>query len=112
MGEQVTAVLDDDLYDEVTAEHEESGRSKSQIVNDRVREGYNGENPTLADSIMPVFGQSLFVAGFVVSLLSAFLGGIAIALLGLSLMIGAKVDEYKERHDVPATTALIRVLGA
>lgn len=112
MGEQVHPTLDEDLYDKVCEEHNETGKSKSQVVNERVRKGYNGNGPTLADSILPVFGQSLFVAGFIVALLTTFISGIGIALLGLSLMIGAKVDEYMEHHDVTATTALIKVLGA
>lgn len=112
MGQQVTATLDEDLYDRVCDEHTETGKSKSQVINDRVRSGYNGSDPTLVDSIIPVFGQSLFVVGFVVALLSTFISGIGIALFGLGLMVGAKVDEYMVKHEVPATTALIRVLGA
>lgn len=112
MGEQVHPTLDEDLYDRVCEEHNETGKSKSQVVNERVRKGYNGTKPTLADSIIPTFGQGLFVAGFVVALLATWVGGVGIALLGLALMIGAKVDEYSAKHDVPATTALIKVLGA
>lgn len=112
MGEQVTATLDEDLYDLVCDEHTETGKSKSQVVNDRVRAGYNGDAPTLADSIVPVFGQSLFIAGFVVAMFAMFVVGIGTSLFGLGLMLGSKVDEYKNKHNVPATTALVRVLGA
>lgn len=112
MGEQVTSTLDEDLYDKVCEEHTETGKSKSQVVNDRVRAGYNGDAATLSDTILPVFGQSLFIAGFMVAMLLAFATGIGTSLLGLGLMVGAKVDEYATKHDVAATTALIRVLGA
>lgn len=112
MGEQVNTTLDDDLYDKVTDEHTETGKTKSKVVNDRVRAGYNGDGPTLGDSVLPVFGQSLFVAGFVVAAFAYFGSGLAMSLLGLGLMVGAKVDEYMERHNVAATTALVRVLGA
>jgi hypothetical protein len=112
MGEQVTTTLDDDLYDEVCREHRDTGKSKSQVVNDRVRAGFNGDAATLGDTLLPVFGQSLFIAGFVVAMFAMFAGGIAMSLLGLGLMLGAKVDEYMEKHDVPPLKALIRVLGA
>jgi len=112
MGEQITATLDDDLYDSVCEEHTDTGKSKSQVVNERVRAGYNGTNPSLADSILPVFGQSLFIAGFAVAMFATFASGVGLSLLGLGLMVGAKVDEYMEKHDVPAWTALVKVLGA
>jgi len=112
MGEQVHPTLDEDLYDRVLAEEEQTGKSKSKIINQRVRRGYNGDTPTLADSIMPVFGQGLFVAGFIVALIANLYSGVGLALVGLAMMIGAKVDEYSSKHDVAITTALIRVLGA
>lgn len=112
MGEQITVTLDDELYDKVTDEHRETDKSKSRVVNQRVRAGYNGHDSTLADSILPVFGQSLFVAGFVIAAFGLFASGVGSALFGLGLMLGAKVDEYKEEHDVAATKALVKVLGA
>lgn len=112
MGQQVTTTLDDDLYDEVCEESTQTGKSKSQVVNDRVRSGYNGDAPTLADSIMPVFGQSLFVVGFLLSLLGGSMAWAGVALVGLGLIVGAKVDAYMTKHNVAVTTALIRVLGA
>lgn len=115
MGEQTTVTLDDDLYDRVCTEHRETGKSKSKIVNQRVREGYAGRarDPTLADTALPQFGEGLFVAGFV----SAFYAGLtpatgALVFFGLALLIGAKVDDYRAKHDVGPVTALIRVLGA
>jgi len=112
MGQQVTATLDEDLYDRVCEEHTDTGKSKSQVVNDRVRSGYNGSDPTLADSIMPIFGQSLFVVGFLLALLGGSITWGGVAVVGVGLIIGAKVDEYSEKHEVPATTALVKVLGA
>jgi len=112
MGERLTVRFDEDNTDNLLAEHDETGKDKGRIVNERLRQAYNGNKPTLADSIIPTFGQSLFVAGFVVALLATWVGGVGIALLGLGLMVGAKVDEYSAKHDVPVTTALIKVLGA
>lgn len=112
MGRQVNTTLDDDLYDKVCDEHDRTGKSKSQIVNDRTRSGYNGDGPSLADSILPALGQGLFVAGFVFAMFESFPLGVGLSLFGLALMIGAKVDEYKAKHNVPAWTALVRVLGA
>jgi len=112
MGEQVHPTLDEDLYDRVLAEEEETGKSKSKIINQRVRAGYNGKEPSLMDSIMPIFGQGLFVAGFIVALVAMPISGVGMSLFGLAMMIGAKVDEYATKHDVPASKALIKVLGA
>lgn len=112
MGDQVTATLDTDLYDKVCREHRDSGKSKSQVVNDRVRAGYNGKAATLADTILPAFGQSLFVAGFVIAAFTTTWVGVGTALFGLSLMLGSKADEYATKHGVNTTTALVRVLGA
>lgn len=112
MGQQVTATVDEDLYDNVCEEHTDTGKSKSQVVNDRLRDAYESDTPSLGDTIIPIFGQGLFVAGFIVALIGTFIGGVGMAFVGLGLMVGAKVDEYMTEHNVPATTALIRVLGA
>lgn len=112
MGEQVTTVLEDDVYDRVCDEHEETGKSKSKVVSNRVEGGYNGKEPTLMDTILPTFGEGLFVSGWVVAFLSTFIVGVAMSLLGLGIFIGAKVDEHMEEYDVSAGEALIQVLGA
>jgi len=112
MGEQVHPTLDEDLYQQVLEEHRESGRPKSQVINDRVRAGYNGTDPTLADTLLPIFGQGLFVAGLLWAVFAMLLPGLGMAAVGTGLMIGAKVDEFMEKHEVPAMTALVKVLGA
>jgi len=112
MGEQVNTTLDDDLVERVLEEHRNTGKSKSQVVNDRVRSGYNGTDPTLADTILPIFGQGLFVAGLLWAVFAMLLPGLGMAVVGTGLMIGAKVDEFMEKHEVPAMTALVKVLGA
>jgi len=114
MGEKPrqTVRFRQDNYDAICEEERKTGNSKSKIINQRVRAGYNGTKPSLMDSIIPVFGQGLFVAGFIVALIAMPISGVGMALFGLSLMIGAKVDEYAKTHDVKSTTALIRVLGA
>lgn len=112
MGEQVYATLDDDLYDKVNEEHEQTGRKKSKIINEKVRIGYKRSQPSLADSVFPTFGEGLFVAGWVVASLSTFVVGVVMSLLGLGLFVGAKVDAHMTEYDVSATKALIQVLGA
>lgn len=112
MGERLTITLQDDNYSNVTDDHERTGQSKTEIVNKQLRESYHNGEPTLADSIIPQFGQGLFIAGWVVALLFAMIPGVGMSLLGLALVIGAKVDEHMKKFDVSATTALIQVLGA
>jgi hypothetical protein len=111
---RVNASLDEDLYDRICEDHGRTGTSKSQIENDLVREGYEArdQEPTLDDSVLPVFGQSLFVAGFVIAAYSPFAVGVGTALIGLALLIGAKVDRHMAEYDLDAPTALVRVLGA
>jgi hypothetical protein len=112
MGDQLHPTVDEDIYQQVCDEHERTGRSKSRVVNRRLRQSYQEDSETLADTVLPTFGQSLFVAGFIVALLEVFTLGLGTTLIGLGLMIGAKVDEYSESHGVPAHVALVRVLGA
>lgn len=112
MGKQITATLDEDLYDKVTDDHTETGKSKSSIVNDRVRDSYEKDKKEKAgDNILPYFGQGLFVAGFVIAM-QAFPVGVTMAMLGLALMVGAKTDEYVEKHGVGYWKAFVNVLGA
>ena len=111
MGEAVTTTLDGDLYDEVLEEHNRTGKSKSQVVNERVRAGYNGSEHTLSDTLLPVFGQSLFVVGFIVGFYKTIPFGVSISLIGLMLMIGSKINEYRTRYEVDRITALKAVLG-
>jgi len=112
--QRLTASLDEDLYDEVCDIHAETGKTKSEIVNDAVRTAFDDrdQEPTLDDSVLPVFGQSLFVAGFVIAAYSPFAVGVGTALIGLALLIGAKVDRHMAEYDLDAPTALVRVLGA
>jgi len=114
MGEKPrqTVRFDEDLYDKVCEEENRTGNTKSKIVNKRIRRGYEKRNATLEDTILPVFGQGLFVAGFVVALISLFWAGIGLGLSGLGIIIGVKVDAYMDRYHVNALTALVRVLGA
>jgi hypothetical protein len=113
MGKQITATLDDGLYDEVTEEHNQTDKSKSRIVNERVRQAYNHEEPSLADSIFPAFGQSLFVAGFVIALVGpGLLGpGVVMGFMGVAMLLGAKADNYATKHSVPFRKAFVHVLG-
>jgi len=110
--DRLTIRFDDDVLDSVLERHEKTGKNKAKIVNENLRRSFNHDEPSLMDSIMPVFGQGLFVAGFIVALIANLYSGVGLALVGLAMMIGAKVDEYSSKHDVAITTALIRVLGA
>jgi len=114
MGNQLTTNVDDELYERVIDEHAETGKSKSQVVAERLRDGYAAKDrePTLDDSVLPVFGQSLFVAGFVIAAYTPLAYGVTVALCGLALVIGAKVDRHMAEYDLDAPTALVRVLGA
>jgi hypothetical protein len=125
MDSRVNVTLDDDLYDYVTAEHNRTGRSKSKVVNDHVRqakehteiiehakEQATGSEPSLADTLFPVFGQSLFIAGFVLAFFITLGAGVGTSFLGLAMLVGAKSDEYAKAHGVDRRTAFIKVLGA
>jgi len=96
MGNRIKTNLDPDLEDEVLRRHNQSGRSKSQIVNDMAREGWQIERnkgDTL-DSFITVFGQSLFVAGPLIALLSTMGPGIGVMMLGLGLMLWGSMQKY------------------
>lgn len=108
---QITATLTDDVYEDIIEEHNQTGKTKAEVAAERLEREYRMHS-SLSDTIIPIFGQSLFVAGFIVSFLNGMFVGVGVALLGLGLMLGAKVDEYCKSHGVPAHVALIRVLGA
>jgi len=117
MGQRhrLTVRFDDDVHDHILERHNETNEDKARIINKQLREAFTEEEqnaPTLGDTVIPLFGQGLFVAGFVVALISTMVGGVGMSLVGLGLVIGSKVDEYSTKHEVPATTALIKVLGA
>jgi len=115
MGQRhrLTVRFDDDVHDHILERHNETNEDKARIINKQLREAFTEEEqnaPTLGDTVLPVFGQGLFVVGLVFGLLAASLSGFGMSAIGIALIVGAKADEYSTRHGVPATTALVKVL--
>lgn len=92
MAEPITARLDDDVHEQVLREHRETGKSKSSIVAERTRKGYERGSGSLEDSFLPTFGQALFVAGMIVPLYHTLLIGLGVMLVGVALVLGSNVD--------------------
>lgn len=107
MGDRVQANLDDDLYDEVTKTSEETGKSKSEIVNEHVRYSVEGGD----DWFMRSFAQSLFVVGFVIGYYARFYAGVGVSLLGLGLMVWFQMQDHAEAPNVGYWEAFKRTLG-
>lgn len=89
---EVRAYLDEYTYDRVLEEEERTGKNKSQIVNERAREGYEKKEHTLEDSLLPTFGQALFIAGFVIAFYASMVSGLGVSALGGAMVIGSNVD--------------------
>lgn len=108
MAQEVRAYLDEDLYDEVCDEHDSTGKSKSQIINEHVRESLesNGGN-----WFMRSFAQALFVVGFVVAFYQTFAVGVATSFIGLSLMLWSQVQEHASKPNTSYWDAFKRTLG-
>lgn len=112
MGEPITARLDDDVHEKVLAEHRETGKSKSKIVNQRTREAYENGRHSLEDTFLPVFGQALFVAGMIVPLYHELVVGLAVMLVGIALVVGSNVDHHLKNGADGYGEALLKGLGA
>ena len=98
--------MDDDLYDEVCEIQEATGKSKSKIVNEQVREASNSGS----NWFMRAFGQALFVVGFVIGYYQAFVAGIGVSFIGLGLMVWFQMQEHKT-PETDYWTAFKRTLG-
>jgi len=93
---RLTISFDEDLYEDMLARSERTGKAKGEVVNDRYRQSLNGgetKGNTL-DSFVTVFGQSLFVAGPLIALLSTFGPGLGVMALGLGLMVWGSMQQY------------------
>lgn len=110
MGEKVQAYLDDDLYDEVLEEHEQTGKSKSEIVNEAVRSNYE---PTGSSWFLQSFSQALFVVGFVLVATRAvsFAVGLGVSFIGLGLMLWFQIQEHASEPNTTLWEAFKRTLG-
>ena len=112
MGEPLTVHLDDDVYDAMLDEHNRTGRSKSSIVNKAAKQGFDEKQTTLSDSVIPVFGQALFIVGWVIAFFSAtLLSGAGVSLIGLAMMLGAKIDEHRKNGSETLGEAIRRSVG-
>lgn len=98
MGERLTVTLEEDNFDEVLEIHNQTGKSKSKIVNEQMRDGGQA-SPTLEDGFLPVFGQALFIVGFVIAFYTTMTTGLGVSVVGGAVIIGAKMDDMKARHD-------------
>lgn len=109
MGGKVQAYLDDDLYDQVCDIQETTGKSKSEIVNEQLRDSMNSSGNWFLSS----FSQSLFVIGFVLAAagVTTFLAGVAISLFGLGMMLWFQVEEHAKDADTGYWEAFKRTLG-
>jgi len=111
---RLTISLDEDVYEDMLGRAERTGKAKGQVVNDRYRKTMNGEqmaNGNSLDSFVTVFGQSLFVAGPLIALLSTMAPGIGVMVLGLGLMLWGSMQKYvRDGHS--HTQALKLTLGA
>jgi hypothetical protein len=105
-----TITFEEDVYDELCSEHEKTGKDKSQIVNEELREGLLESN---ASWFLGSFAQSLFVIGFVLVAAGAtsFAVGVAISMLGLGMMLWFQVEEHASGADMGYWEAFKRTLG-
>lgn len=110
--EEVRAYLDDYTYNKVMSEHNETGRSKSEIVNQRLRGAYEEDAPSLEDSFLPTFGQALFIAGVIIPLYHTLIVGMAVMVLGIGLVVGSNIDKHFKNGADNYTQAFMQALGA
>lgn len=103
---RATISFDEDLYDEVIDAHEETGQTKSRIVNDHLRNSLEASD----NWFMRSFGQALFVVGFVLAYYQAFTVGLGVSFVGLGLMFWIQMQEHK-RADRSYLDAFRRTLG-
>lgn len=108
MAQEVRAYLDEDIYDEVCVEHEQTGKSKSQIINEHVQQSMDGNDDNW---FMRSFAQALFVVGFVVGFYQRLGVGIAVSFLGLGLMIWFQMQEHASKPNTGYWDAFKRTLG-
>jgi len=111
MGEPLTVHLDDDVHVAVLDEHSETGQSKSQIVNQWAKAGERDSATSLEDSFLPAFGQGLFVAGFILPFFVSLWLGWGVALVGLSVVMGSKVDYPLSNGALSYGDAFRRAMG-
>jgi len=109
MSQEVRAYLDDDVYDHVCEESETTGKTKSSIVNEKVR---TAMADTSTDNwFMQAFGQALFVAGFIAGYYQTFTTGLMVGFMGLGIMLWTEMQSHLQQSDVGYLEAFTRTLG-
>jgi len=115
MSQEVRTYLDDDVYDDICTEAENTGKSKSSIVNDKVRTAITDDDTdddTNTDNVfMQTFGQALFVGGFIVGYYQSFLTGVLVGFMGLGIMLWTEMQTHLQNPDVGYLGAFTRTLG-
>lgn len=113
MGDRIKTNLDEDLHEEVLRRHRETGKAKSQIVNDMARSDIeaatDGGHPV--KSFWSALGQSLFVVGPVVALFGLMGPGIGVMIFGLGLMLWGSMQTHMQSRSVGTVDALKLTLG-
>lgn len=109
MGTQVSAWVDDEVYDTILEREERTGESKSKIASEFIQKGafpdrhfpdrFQDTTDEGTESwFWPNVGQSLFLAGFIVALLAPTftVSGIGMSLFGLGLMLWVQIQEHMQ----------------
>lgn len=109
MSQEVRAYLDEDVYDDVCSIEEQTGKSKSKIVNEQLRESLATSDNWFLSSM----AQSLFVIGFVLVAAGAtsFAVGVAISMFGLGMMLWVQVEEHASEPETGYWQAFKKTLG-
>lgn len=111
MGKPVKGHVDDDIYDRVLEEHNRTGKSKSQIVNERLRQAYDQNDASMGDGFLPVFGQSLFIVGFVIAFYTTLLTGLGVSFVGGGMIVAAKIGQIRMKTGVGRVEAFKMAMG-
>lgn len=113
MGDRIMTNLDEDLHEEVLRRHRETGRAKSQIVNDMARSDIeratDGGQPV--KSFWATLGEALFVVGPVMALFGVMAPGVGVMVFGLGLMLWGSMQQHMQTRNVGAGAALRSTLG-
>lgn len=111
MGTQVSAWVDDEVYDTILEREDRTGESKSKIASEYIQKGAfperhfpdrfqdNDEPETAETWFWPNVGQGLFLAGFLVALLAPgyMVSGVGMAFFGLGLMLWVQIQEHMQQ---------------
>lgn len=111
MGDRIKTSLDPDLHEEVLHRHQRTGKSKSQIVNEMAREGYEAETATFAEQFYSNLGAATFVAGGVVGIFQSVPIALGMVLFGVMLMLWGSMKAHMNGNGMSTGQALKTTLG-